>query len=109
MKKTFISLGLLFIVSIIYPLSSTHNFAQLEEPSYAKWGKIAIKETQLKYPNAKIIDYLHEESESKEGSTVEKFKLWLKDSNHEFGVLVRITYTTDTEKMVNIEFHETTS
>lgn len=76
-------------------------------PSYAKWGKLAMKETQSKYPTAKIIDYLHEGRESKEDSTIEKFKLWLKDGDREFGVFVRIEYTTATEKVVNIEFLET--
>ena len=28
-------------------------------PSYAKWGRLAMKETKKRYPNADIIDYLH--------------------------------------------------
>lgn len=63
------------------------------------------KEMRLSY--AKIIDYLHEGSESKGDSTIEKFKLWLKDGDKEFGVYVRIEYTTETEKVVTIEFEET--
>jgi hypothetical protein len=50
---------------------------------------------------------LHEGSESKHDSTIEKFKLWLKDGDNEFGVFVRIEYTTATEKVVSIELEET--
>lgn len=108
MRKILITLGTLMITGLTstYPLAET--LAQLEVPAYAKWGKLAMKETQSKYPNAKIIDYLHEYSESKDGSTTEKFKLWLKEDEKEFGVFIKITYITETEKVVNIEFQETT-
>ena len=57
--------------------------------------------------DATIIDYLHEGSESKGDSTIEKFKLWLKDGDHEFGVFVRIEYISATEEVVVINFQET--
>ncbi len=85
------------------PIEAT---AQSEIPSYAKWSRLAIKETQVKYPHANIVDYLHIGSESKKGSTVEKFRLWLKDGNREFGVLVNVTYAAETDKLINIEFQE---
>ncbi|MER2172525.1 MAG: DUF3889 domain-containing protein, partial [Psychrobacillus psychrodurans] len=44
--------------------------------------------------------------ETKESSTIEKFKLWLKDSGKEFGVSVRIEYITDTDELVNIQIQE---
>jgi len=86
---------------------STLAHTKQETPSYAKWGRVAMQETQTKYPNAKIIDYLHEGSESKGDSTIEKFKLWLKEPEKEYGVLVRIEFNTETEKVVNITFEET--
>ncbi|MEK4486279.1 DUF3889 domain-containing protein [Psychrobacillus sp. FSL H8-0484] len=107
MRKIFIVFGIFITVN----LAPTHIPAiapsQKEIPAYAEWGKLAMKETQAKYPNAKIIDYLHEGRESKEDSTIEKFKLWLKDGDKEFGVFVRIEFITETEKVVNIEFQET--
>ena len=99
-----IGIGIVNAISINTPTSTN---VQQEIPAYAKWSKIAIKETQLKYPNADIIDYLHEGSESSGDSTIEKFKLWLKDHNKEFGVFVTITYITESEEIVNIEFQET--
>ncbi|WP_438318929.1 DUF3889 domain-containing protein [Sporosarcina sp. FA9] len=45
--------------------------------------------------------------EIKEHSVIEKFKLWLRDGDHEFGVFVRIEYSTETEKVMNIQFKET--
>lgn len=107
MWKVIIAVGAIITANLAptHTLVTTH--AQQEIPSYAKWGQLAIKETKTKYPNAHIIDYLHEGRESKEGSTIETFKLWLKEGDHEFGVFVRIEFITDTEQMVKIEFQET--
>ncbi len=107
MWKIFIVLGVLITVNAAPTHVSTIALAQQEVPAYAKWGRLAIKETQSKYPNANIIDYLHEGSESKEDSTIEKFKLWLKEGDKEFGVFVKIEYFTETEKVVTIEIQET--
>lgn len=110
MIKTFIVLGtvLIFITFNSAPkdfLTTSH--AEQEIPTYAKWGKLAVKETQSKYPAANIIDYKHIGSESKGDSTIENFKLWLKEGDGEFGVFVRIEYITKIEKVVEIKFEET--
>ncbi|QUW23908.1 YqzG/YhdC family protein [Sporosarcina sp. Marseille-Q4063] len=107
MRKTFIALGIFTIVNAAPAHIQTLANAQQEVPAYAKWGKLAVQETQAKYPTANIIDYLHEGSESNGDSTIEKFKLWLKDDDHEFGVFVRIEFNTETEKVVAINFQET--
>ena len=107
MRKTFIAFGIFLTVNTVLTHIPSTVQAQQEIPSYAKWGKIAIEETQAKYPNANIIDYLHEGSETKGNSTIEKFKLWLKDGEKEFGVFVRIEYTTQTEAVVKIDLQET--
>jgi len=106
MRKIIIALGVFTTVNSAATLIPTVAHSQPEIPAYAKWGKLAIKETQSKYPNANIVDYLHEGSELIEDSTIEKFKLWLKDGDNEFGVFVRIEYTTITEKVVTIELEE---
>lgn len=107
MRKISIALGIFIIVNAIPKHTSTIPYALQEIPSYAKWSKLAIIETQSKYPHANIIDYLHVGSESKGESTIERFKLWLKERDNEFGVFVTITYTTETEKVITIEFQET--
>lgn len=107
MRKVIIALGVFTIVNSAPTPIQTVTHSQPEIPAYAKWGQLAIKETQSKYPNANIVDYLHEGSESIKGSTIEKFKLWLKEGDKEFGVFVRIEYITSTEKVVTIELEET--
>ena len=113
MRKTIILLGTALLALLFISFNSTQSesstvaHTKQEIPSYSKWGRLAMKETQTKYPNAEIIDYLHEGSESKGDSTIEKFKLWLKEPTKEFGVLVRIEYTTETETVVDIKFEET--
>ncbi|WP_210470350.1 DUF3889 domain-containing protein [Sporosarcina sp. 6E9] len=109
MRKTFIALGIFTIVNAAPAHVQILANAQTEVPAYAKWGKLAVQETQAKYPAANIIDYLHEGSESIGDSTVEKFKLWLKEDDHEFGVFVRIEYNSATEKVIAISFLETPS
>lgn len=107
MRKTVIAFGLFTSIHIVSPQLPMTALAQLEIPAYAKWGKLAVKETQAKYPHADIIDYLHEGNEVNGDSTIEKFKLWLKEGDHEFGVFIRIEYLTETNKVKAIKFRET--
>jgi hypothetical protein len=107
MRKTCMALGIFMLVNAASIHIPTILHAQQVQPAYAKWGKLAIKETQSKYPNAKVIDYLHEGSESQKDVTIEKFKLWLKEGDNEFGVFVRIKYRTETEQVITIELQET--
>ncbi|GEN83760.1 hypothetical protein SLU01_20720 [Sporosarcina luteola] len=107
MRKVLMAFGFLTTVYTAYILAPSITPAQQESPAYAKWGQLAVKETSAKYPQANIIDYLHIGSESKNESTVEKFKLWLKEGNHEFGVFVNITFITKTEEVITIELKET--
>ena len=104
MKKVLMSLGLLFPLAHTF---FTTPSIQAETPAYAKWSQIAIKETQARYPNVNIVDYLHIGSTSEDGMTKEQFKLWLKDNKREFGVFVTITYWNETGTLKDIEFRET--
>lgn len=108
MRNMVIALGMVIFTSSTSLQTPMVAYSQQEVPSYAKWSRLAIQETQLKYPNAKIIDYLYKGRESKENSTIDTFKLWLRDDhNNEFGVFVRVEYNTKTENLVNIELQET--
>lgn len=113
MRKRFILLGTALLALLFISFHSTHielptlASPQQEIPSYSKWGRLAMQETQTKYPSAEIIDYLHEGREMEGDSTIEKFKLWLKEPDKEFGVLVRIKFTTATEQVLKITFEET--
>jgi len=105
MRKMLIALAL-FMAFYTAPPQFLEAYAEVP-PAYAKWGKFAIEKTQSSYPNSKIIDYLHEGSEMKEDATIEKFKLWLKEGDKEFGVYVSIKYMTKTQQVVDIELQET--
>jgi len=109
LRKFFVMLGISLVLFAVSSHIPTSVFAQQEISAHAQWGKVAIKETQAKYPQAKILDYLHEGSEVKGDTTIEKFKLWIKLSDKEFGVQVRIKYVTNTNKLVKVEFQEITS
>jgi hypothetical protein len=89
---------------------NTNNDASAEQkaPPYAKWGRVAMSKTKEKYPQAEIIDYLHIGRDKGPQSSTEKFKLWLKTNNREFGVFIDITFDNKTEKILDIKFRETT-
>ncbi|WP_158231973.1 DUF3889 domain-containing protein [Sporosarcina sp. P12(2017)] len=80
--------------------------SKVEVPAYAKWSRLAIKQTMLKYPHADIKDYLHIATDSKKVTNTEKFQLWLKEEEREFGVLVTVTYSAETGKFIRIDFQE---
>lgn len=84
----------------------TLNSVKAEVPSYAKWGQLAMQKTKEKYPNASITDYLHLGRVPGTTSSTEKFKLWLKNKDKEFGVLVDITFDKKTERLIVIKFRE---
>lgn len=88
----------LFLLILIFCLLGIGTFsngalAEKDIPSYAKWGNIAVKETIKKYPEASVVDYLHIGREDKcNRVAVEKFKLWLRSSEREFGVFVDVEF-----------------
>jgi len=75
-------------------------------PEYAKWGLIAVKETQQRY-QADIIDYLHVGRTYLSADKVEeKFKLWIRTKDgSEFGVYVYLQFNPahDTEYTIRYE------
>lgn len=101
-----ISLSLLFGYVSLTGVQQISAYEKVNPP-YAKWGLLAVKETEKKYKGAQIIDYLHRGRQINEQSTIEKFKLWLKKENQEFGVFVNITFDTHTEEVLQISFTET--
>lgn len=74
-------------------------------PAYAKWGQLAVAETKKRYKDANVVDYLHV-GRTKISSTdaQEAFKLWLRGEKGEFGVLVKIQFNEQTDKVTNMSF-----
>ncbi|OMF36831.1 hypothetical protein BK133_08695 [Paenibacillus sp. FSL H8-0548] len=105
MKAVFILLSLAHT-----EVRTADESALYAEPSYGKWGKLAIEETSRVYHNASIIDYKHEGRKVlKEGQAVETFVLWLRKDTKEFGVRVSITFQTSSDQLVHLEMNELNS
>lgn len=104
-----IGFGLLSLQPAPIPTSITSSLPILLEelPPYAKWGRVAMKETKEKYPTANIIDYLHIGKDIEKDETTEKFKLWLRAKDKEFGVYISIRFHTGTEQVIDIVMEET--
>ncbi|MFD1851026.1 YqzG/YhdC family protein [Oceanobacillus bengalensis] len=110
-SKFFLAIGISILLtsSNFNPIISQEYINKQNEgiPSYAKWGRLAMQETKAKYPNDQIVDYLHIGSERKGETTIEKFKLWLKGTDKEFGVFIDIEFNTKTEEVLSVTFTET--
>ncbi|MDX8363463.1 DUF3889 domain-containing protein [Cytobacillus sp. IB215316] len=96
---------LLLLKFVVIPFSSVQ--ADKEIQSYEKWGELALEKAQEKYPNSRIIDYLHIGRENLDNASVEKFKLWLNTNNVEFGVYVDIMFDNRTNQIIKINIKET--
>jgi len=103
---------LLLALCLISPLSplafhpSSVN-GQAAQPEYAKWGIVAMEATKAKY-GIPIVDYRHiGRVATAPGTAEERFKLWLKDGNREFGVIVSVQFDTGSERLIAVKFRET--
>lgn len=106
-----IVISLVLIASTIFVANimsdSPDSNAQQTAPAYAKWGRIVMEKVKEKYAQANIIDYLHIGREIGDKTTTEKFKLWLREGNREFGVYVDIIFDNETEEVIDILYRET--
>ncbi|WP_338544033.1 DUF3889 domain-containing protein [Paenibacillus tundrae] len=86
-------------------VSATGNGATI--PDYAKWGIIAVKETQTKY-NVDIVDYKHIGRTSLTANqSREQFKLWVRAKDgREFAVYVNVDFNPSTQQLKNVQFTE---
>jgi hypothetical protein len=79
----------------------------LAQPEYAKWGKIAVKQTELRYPQADVVDYKHIGRDDVSGTVAaENFEFNLKQGDREWKVNVRVEFNKDTEQIQSISFEE---
>ncbi|CAG7618038.1 hypothetical protein PAESOLCIP111_02076 [Paenibacillus solanacearum] len=91
----------------IHTRRTAAGIAEGAVPDYAKWGRLAVKETADRYKGAKIKDYRYiGRRKPGTGITEEQFKLWLAQDNREFGVFVHIRFETSTEKVISVKFRE---
>lgn len=118
MNRTTKFLSLLLVFFSLWPLDSNAStrvdsfavYIRALQPEYAKWGRIAMSQTKIKYRNADIVDYLHVGRKQVSPEIAEEeFQLWLKDGSREFGVLVTIRFYKANDRIISINYHETSS
>lgn len=102
--------ALLVAMGLLSASTATSNVpasAATLQPEYAKWGAIAMQRTAERY-RLPIVDYLHVgRRQLSPGIAEEKFKLWLRGNNREFGVFVTIRFETVSERILAVDFEET--
>ncbi|MGA4719527.1 DUF3889 domain-containing protein [Fictibacillus nanhaiensis] len=97
-----------FLVCSSLPLTVSAESPRVQEPAYAKWGRLAVFETGKRYPDYDIVDYLYVgRTTAPNEDIVERFKLWIKKGSSEKGVIITITLTPG-GVFKNISFQETT-
>ena len=96
-----------FLLFISVPTAVTAAYPGMQEPTYAKWGRLAVFETGKRYPDYDIVDYLYVgRTIAQNGDNVERFKLWIRKGASEKGVVVTITLTPN-RVFKSISFQET--
>jgi len=100
MRKTVILLAALMF------LAGGFAYKASAEPDYAKWGRLAMKETAERY-HAEIVDYKHLGRKTEQSGVLsESFRLLLNKGNRKFGVKVSIWFDRETERVISIRFTE---
>lgn len=68
-----------------------------------------MQQTAEKY-QAEILDYQHVgRTQVAPGIAEETFKFWVRDKQHEFGVLISIQFYTSNDQIITIKFRETSN
>ncbi|MFS0858933.1 MULTISPECIES: DUF3889 domain-containing protein [Paenibacillus] len=95
------------LMTVVLSLSGLTTSSATAIPDYAKWGIIAVKETQSKY-NVDILDYKHigRTSLSADQSR-EQFKLWVRNKDgKQFAVFVNVDFNPSTQQLKKVQFTE---
>jgi Protein of unknown function (DUF3889) len=83
----------------------TNMDTTLKEKDYAKWGKMALKETKDKYPNSRVSDYQYDTREvSPDGTITDYFDFTIYQDNTKRLVKVGVMHTED--KLMDMRFEE---
>ena len=109
MKNFLFSIALILLSfvghEVILPV--TKMASTIQEPAYAKWGRLAVEKAKERYPEAEIVDYLYVGRRNLDRTTTETFKLWIREAEREFGVFITIEFDQQNEAVKKIEFMET--
>lgn len=95
------------MMTVILSLSGLATSSATAIPDYAKWGIIAVKETQTKY-NVDILDYKHIGRTSLTADqSREQFKLWVRNKDgKQFAVFVNVDFNPSTQQLKKVQFTE---
>jgi hypothetical protein len=91
-----------YVLLLIAVFVSSHEAAA--EPSYAKWGRLAMNEASKRY---EVVDY-HHIGRKKISDTIsqEAFKLWVRKNEREFAVYVTIMFENATDRLIELKLTE---
>ena len=95
------------LMTVVLSLSGLTTSSATAIPDYAKWGIIAVKETQTKY-NVDILDYKHIGRTSLTADqSREQFKLLVRNKDgKQFAVFVNVDFNPSTQQLKKVQFTE---
>lgn len=115
MKSTRLSLPALLMAAILVPeraeatrilepfLPSSVSVSQ--EPSYAKWSRLAVQEAQKR--QYRVLDYRYIGlKELSPYAAEQQFKLWVQQNEEPFSLYVTVRYNPKSDKLIRISTKE---
>ncbi|MFC7395400.1 DUF3889 domain-containing protein [Scopulibacillus cellulosilyticus] len=104
--KALFKCALPFIITCCFFVLSFPNEAYLQT-DYAKWGKIALEKTKERYPDSNVSDYAYMGHEKiADNVAADWFEFQLKRDGKTKSLKVRVTYSSETDKLIDINFFE---
>lgn len=100
--KIMLTIFLIFCMAVSASMFSVQAHAETKTQSYEEFGRAAMKKAKEEFPDAQIVDYLHVGKKRKTETSIETFKLTLKENNKPFQVFVFIEYNENTKKVIKV-------
>ncbi len=100
--KIWLNILMIFCMTVSASVFSVQVHAETKTLSYEEFGRAAMKKAKEEFPDAQIVDYLHVGKKRKAETSIETFKLTLKENNKPFEVFVFIEYNEKTKKIIKV-------
>ncbi|PLR65903.1 MULTISPECIES: DUF3889 domain-containing protein [Bacillaceae] len=100
--KIGMNIFLIFCMAVSASVLPVQGHAETKTQSYEEFGREAMKKAKETFPDAQIVDYLHVGKKRKGETSIETFKLTLKENNKPFEVFVFIEYNEKTKKVIKV-------
>lgn len=105
--KTIVAFFSLSLITVPFLHGHAETSSHITQSAdHAKWGRLAVKQTQMRYPVAQIKDYAYLGRGKGKNLETQRFKLWLQQGEKKFTVFITIKVDPKNNTMKKIQFVE---